>query len=433
MWFEKGWFAVTSWDLALYLGANLLVYYTYSRFHRTLLGSARAGALPMGAAYLVAFGINSGWTLLGWGQPWQTLLLSIGLLAGLSLLYRKPLRVRILVTLLLYVLVMLLEVVAYYLNQYSKTPISQVSVIVLFTALIFFFVQLVFERLWGKTSGQPLSMSHWLAVFLLPLGSIAIILSAMRGGFAPESIVVTALLQLGSNVLIFRVYHALGRQYQVEYERRMLEQQNRALAGQFEIIRQSMESLRALDHDMQNHLDALDALLEQGSYSEAASYLRGLIQRSGTGPLLVSTGHSELDCILSFKLARADELKVRSNVQVSIPRGELAWELFDLNVILGNLLDNALEALELCTERRLDISVKLSRGTLFIEVGNSYDGTIRTEEESGAPRLLTRKKDAAHHGIGLRSVESVVEKYQGSMRVEPSERYFRAFITLPRP
>lgn len=422
---------MTTWEISLYLSANLLVYYTYCRFNRIVLGKARVGAAWEYSAYFLAFFLNSAWNLLGSGVPWKTLIFSISLLACRSFLYRKPLHIRLLISFLLYALMMLMEVIGYCVSQYTQASANETSVPLIFTALIFFFIQLVFERLWGGLTGQPLPRGQWLAIFCVPIGSIVVILVAMRNHYTPESIIVIALLQMGMNVLIFQIYNILGRQYQVEYEKRMLEQQNRAFASQFEIIQKAVEARRALDHDLRNHFSALRTLLAHGAYDEADEYLGKMNDCIEIGQSNIYTGYLKIDCILNLYIEKARDLGAEVAVCAYLPT-DMPWALFDLNIIMSNLLNNALEALDRCETRRLEISLQMDRGNLFIEVSNSYDGLLYWGD-TGARQLISRKADADQHGIGLKNVQTVVEKYQGSMAVDPEENIFRVRILLPLP
>ena len=99
---------------------------------------------------------------------------------------------------------------------------------------------------------------------------------------------------------------------------------------------------------------------------------------------------------------------------------------FDLNMLLSNLMDNALEAIEKTEERVLTIRIKYIKRMLYISVYNSYDGNVKKEGN----RLLTTKAKKEEHGIGMTCIRSIVDKYQGEMTVQTVEDMFKTDIIM---
>ena len=83
------------------------------------------------------------------------------------------------------------------------------------------------------------------------------------------------------------------------------------------------------------------------------------------------------------------------------------------NVILGNLLDNAIEAAQNSKEKYLGIDIRTKRGLLFITIENSYDGSIQLHKNE----IVTSRKNKESHGIGLKNVKMIVEEQGGEMQV----------------
>ena len=153
---------------------------------------------------------------------------------------------------------------------------------------------------------------------------------------------------------------------------------------------------------------------------------------------IVSSGNMEIDSILNYMLQRAREGLREVKAQVQLP-SDMSHS-FDINVILGNLLENAIEAARETEEKLLDVKVKLKQGVLRIEVENSFGQELLIEKPSKGSnnsmegvlrndiRLYTTKRDKGEHGIGLVSVRKIVEKHNGIMEIYPKENHF--FVKL---
>ena len=111
---------------------------------------------------------------------------------------------------------------------------------------------------------------------------------------------------------------------------------------------------------------------------------------------------------------------------MSIPE-KLQVPSFDIVTILGNLLDNALYAIyKLEQNRIIDIKMRYDKGCLVFKISNAYNGELIKKGSS----ILTTKKDRVNHGIGLKNVKKVVEKYQGMMDIEHSDKIFSVSLLL---
>ena len=102
-----------------------------------------------------------------------------------------------------------------------------------------------------------------------------------------------------------------------------------------------------------------------------------------------------------------------------------------MSVLFGNALDNAIESVEKLSaveKRLIHVSVVKQKSFLRIRVENCYEGEIRFS--SGLP---TTRKDARYHGYGMKSIQSIVEKYNGSMTVKAQDGWFELRILLPIP
>lgn len=192
--------------------------------------------------------------------------------------------------------------------------------------------------------------------------------------------------------------------------------------------RQAEESLKRMYHDINNHLIVMQQLSRDNSRLD--SYIGKLMSELGTYDCRADTGNELMDALLSFKMRTAFERDVELLVELDL-RSFARIEDMDLCTILGNILDNAIEAASQMPnpeDRSVLIKGRKTANLYIISCSNFYTGEVHFS--GGLPR--TTKADGECHGIGLTSVHRVVEKYGGvlSVKTTPDHRWILT-ITFP--
>lgn len=191
--------------------------------------------------------------------------------------------------------------------------------------------------------------------------------------------------------------------------------QTRYYQNQLKIIEASEKTFKSLRHDLKNHLIILSNALDQNDLKGARAYLATISSELSCLGVLSKTGNRTIDSLINYKLYNTAESKITLDYFSEVPT-DLNIDAFDLTVILGNLLDNAQEALSRLSppkEKKLSVTLKYDSGRLIIKVSNTYDGVIF----SSGTKFFTRKKDPALHGIGLSNVRTAISKYDGELEI----------------
>lgn len=198
---------------------------------------------------------------------------------------------------------------------------------------------------------------------------------------------------------------------------------------------QTLEEMRRFRHDYKNMLSGLKVLIDSGEYKRASEYLSSIATRfDGMSKKSVSYSDNMLaDAVLQNLARRCESAGVTFSGSLSISK-EIPLGDPELCTVLSNLADNAFEAVQKVPEGERFITFSGSRRVkwLTITVENSYDGVLFTDRGS----IVTRKEDRVMHGLGLKSICSIVESVPGaSVRIEPSpeEKIFRVTLFFPRP
>ena len=187
------------------------------------------------------------------------------------------------------------------------------------------------------------------------------------------------------------------------------------------------KKMRGWRHDYRNHISVMKNLYRQGSFEELGEYLDMLESDLSTVDTVVKTGNPMADAILNSKLNLAMGKGVPVKTSVHIPM-RLSIPELDLCVILGNLLDNAIEAsLPLPeNERMVRIYMDIKETHLYISVTNLCAGKKMIKENG---RFLSNRGEG--HGYGLVRIDGIVEKYGGYVNRNSEDGAFTTEILLP--
>lgn len=185
-------------------------------------------------------------------------------------------------------------------------------------------------------------------------------------------------------------------------------------------------TMRGWRHDYHNHIQTLKAYMEMERYGEAAHYLDMLDRDLTTIDTVLKTGNVMVDAILNSKLALIREKEIRVDATAIVPE-DIPVPGVDLSVIIGNLLDNAMEAcMKLpVQERFIRIYIDILKKQLYICVTNSMRGNVRRADG----RFVSRK--AGGHGFGLLRIDSIVEKHHGYVNRQCESGVFSTEVTVP--
>lgn len=191
-------------------------------------------------------------------------------------------------------------------------------------------------------------------------------------------------------------------------------------------MKSSVEKTTSLKHDIANHIVAIGSLIRENEVSKALNYINQLEKYTSFNSKIVESGNLVIDSILNYKLDYIKSMGVNTHLNIKVP-SDLELESFDMVVILGNLLDNAIEALEKLNENKtLWVSIKYDRGVLIIRTQNSFDGNMSVDSKG----LITTKDDKDNHGLGLKNIESTLEKYNGLLEHSYIDDMFKADVLM---
>jgi len=281
---------------------------------------------------------------------------------------------------------------------------------------------------------------HLRMVMVLSMLAVELLLicgDAYTAGSFTASLNKVSLLDMSIHLMVIMAAMAIliivySNTYMKEKERseayaRTIEEHYHQQSYYMENLEQLIHKLKSERHDFNNHLGVIYGLLECGETDKARDYAMQLVKTAEEYRNIVDIPHSMVRAMLNYKLSAAKEDGIVLKLNTGVPE-ELKLNEFDLTVILGNLLDNAMEACAALEEenRYIELSILYKPDYLIIQIENPMKGESVFQDG----RKGTTKADAENHGLGLSNIEFLVNKHNGLMKIEAEKGIFRVNIAL---
>lgn len=247
--------------------------------------------------------------------------------------------------------------------------------------------------------------------------------------------IVPAILILSLLSIVFgvRLFQDMIYRNREKSSRVILEKQVSSLQEHMGEMERVYSGIRGMKHDMKNTLSVIMRLAagkERGREGELQAYLEELNKTMDRLEFCFKTGNTVVDTLLNMKYH--ESIRMVPDLQMDVEGLQFPEKLFiqsyDIGIILGNALDNAIEACRKLKAKEPDAGAFIridsfkKRELFFLKVENSFDGRLVLKAKEGFP--ITDKADKKSHGIGLANIKSTAEKYQGTMDFKVKGRVF---------
>lgn len=268
------------------------------------------------------------------------------------------------------------------------------------------------------------SVKHSIMLILIPIGSIYVMNEIFLFSYKINNdrayfhSAIAAIILLCLNVLIFYIYVKLMDDLQLRRMTSVYEQQLELCERHQQERELSMLQLRDIKHNMKNNLVSILAYAEKGEDEKIIEFIQDIMEESGLSiSEVANSGNIVIDSLLGYWYVTAQKKGIDFSLNIKVPM-KMEFKGADICLILGNLLENAVEAAENAKKKKyIKIQMKYDRGNLLIFLMNSYQGRLIKMKDK---RLKSTKSDAGNHGVGLPSVYRAVAKYNGTVTVDDS-------------
>jgi len=230
------------------------------------------------------------------------------------------------------------------------------------------------------------------------------------------------------NAIVFSIYEMILDQVEKNYNYRLIEKQLELQLNHYNKLAENREVLSEVIHDFKNHLNCIYNLYKYEKKNELGNYIKNIISITDTEKI-IDTGNPVIDAVLSEKIDIADKMGIKFVRELYLP-SNIEIKHTDLCIVLGNSLDNAIEACKRITDSSIPKEIKLYMNYrdkyMIIVVTNTCD---KPPVKSG--RFYKSSKPSPElHGLGLQSIDRTVKKYNGNMVIKYDNNLFELEIVM---
>ena len=279
---------------------------------------------------------------------------------------------------------------------------------------------------------NPIDEKTWLMLMFVPAISVIslgfLLKAAMLHHDIMQYVAFGMVCIVLANVMMYYFFGVLNKDYKTSMKLNLLEQQNADAKRNIEASEAFVNQMRAVKHDIKHQMLIIRKYIEEGNCENAKQYVDDLLDTYIPDmQSFVKTDNEAFDAIVNAKLAVCR----RKHIYMEVKYDDNAldcMEDFDIAVLFGNLLDNAVEAAEKTKKRHISLTVTTEGEYMSAVISNSINKSVLEENKT----LRTSKANKNDHGIGLRTVRATVDKYDGFIEFseEHGEFFCHVMISL---
>ena len=230
------------------------------------------------------------------------------------------------------------------------------------------------------------------------------------------------------NYLTVIQYDDVQKMLYLNNRNRMLEEQKVYYIQQYEQTKKMWDLMSNMRHNMKNEYISQSILLKDRKYEKLNEIYRKRIGELETSRVVSESGNIYIDTIVNYKISMIRDMNAEFECKILVPE-KLDVDSDDIIMILGNLLDNVIDAFE---NERLEkktgrLTIAYEKSNLYIEVKNTYEGE-RKKNRRG--EYVTTKKSEEMHGLGIKAVNNVVKKYDGYLEIKEENNSFIVMVLI---
>lgn len=240
-------------------------------------------------------------------------------------------------------------------------------------------------------------------------------------------LLIISIIIILANISLIKIISIIVERNNIEIENQVIREKMYMQYQRYHDIQESQIKIRKLYHDMSNHISCIENLY--GSNEDANLYIKEIKNELNSSESMILTNSMILDIIINDKKKVCEINNISFDVNINFSKCEFI-EMIDVCSIFSNMIDNAIEACIKVNDyknRFIKINGTMVNNMFVMKCENSKVNSINLRKN----KILTDKKDKFSHGLGIKSIESCVKKYEGELSIDFSEDKFKMQIYIP--
>ncbi|MGE6666087.1 GHKL domain-containing protein [Paenibacillus xylanexedens] len=414
---------------------TLLMAFQANFYFDSVLGKSRRK--PRRAIYFMVFVMLGYFYLVSSFSDIISTAVALLLIFSLAQSYEVEFKIKLVFTILYAVLITMANTIAVYIlgvlestdfiswEQFNGEDHWILSKVMLVgCSIMFIVIQIV--RLVAKRRSFAVHYRYYLLFLIVPI--ITIYQINVASIYSEKNIfyVFSVLGSLFLNVFIVYVFDNMVEKVQLAHENTQLQRQMDYQDANYEKTVHSFKNIKSIIHDINQQFLYIDECIQRNELAAAGDHIKSTLNTIEGAYQRVNSGNLVIDALVTNTLAMGQANGIKIDTKIQLHSQHVQIDRYDLCVVLGNMLDNAIEAskkVRQAEDRYILIAIHSTTSTLVIQIMNHVEQPIVD--------LISEKPNPEYHGIGLTNISRMCEKYGGHMSIEHQHRKFNNMVVLP--
>jgi hypothetical protein len=280
---------------------------------------------------------------------------------------------------------------------------------------------------WKKDKKSTLELRKFVPILLCQIFSIILLYNIFMTAFDADDIMdiklfFSILIIMYVNIIIFWYYDKITSAYEYKRQNELTELKLEFQKDYYQLLEEHQQEIESLYHDIKKHVSAVKELHDKDFKTEAEQYVSKLENKIIDIPKVLRTSDSVVNALIMNELRKAKNKNIEVRLDINFSKA-INIEPIDLCVLIGNTLDNAIEAclaLPNESDRIIDLRILQDGCLILIDIKNPYD-----------PAVIKISQNNRKRGYGLKNVRKVVQKYRGDIEIMNTDNVFHISIIIP--
>lgn len=308
------------------------------------------------------------------------------------------------------------------------------NLVVIFSKVIAFLCIILIRKQFGKKSTEVLADAEWIKFLFFPIFTIIVIFALlMTFQYTENENQANALYSIAfgmvvMNVFVYYLINDIVIREAKLHEKEILELQVKNQVQMYRSISENLDKQKRKSHEFKNQILCIESLLKDKEYDNAVGYVGKISDSFSKEKNAINTNHVIINAILNTKYEEAINKHIVFVFKVD-DLSKIKIEDEDLVVILANLLNNAIEACEKCIDKKIiKFKFVIEDEMMILSVKNTYNQQIKFDNNE---IKTTKIVEPDEHGVGIKNIVRIVEKYGGEYVIQNDEDEFYFSIIMP--